>query len=135
MLSALSTMNLAGSDDEDVSFGVNKTFAAAYETKKRTEELSKRESPRLAPSQLHPSSPSLPVQDKYGANYTLSDEESEEEDLSSEDSDAELVTPAVDVAILRTLARIRQKDPLVYEDGRQVFDGPLGFLFQLGGWS
>lgn len=75
----------------------------------------------------HPSAPS-PVQDKYGANYTLSDEESEEEDLSSEDSDAEFVTPAVDVAILRTLARIRQKDPLVYEDGRQVFDGSFALL-------
>lgn len=45
--------------------------------------------------------------------------------MSDEDSDAELVTPEVDVAILRTLARIRQKDPLVYEDGRQVFDGTL----------
>lgn len=27
--------------DNNISFGVNKTFAAAYETKKRTEELSK----------------------------------------------------------------------------------------------
>lgn len=31
-----------GSDDEAPQFGVNKTFAAAYTTKKQTEELSKR---------------------------------------------------------------------------------------------
>lgn len=63
------------------------------------------------------------MQDKYGADYTLQDEEDEEEDLSDDDSDAELVTPQVDVAILRTLARIRQKDPLVYEENRSVFQG------------
>lgn len=65
------------------------------------------------------------MQDKYGADYTLEDEEDEEEDLSDDDSDAELVTPQVDVAILRTLARIRQKDPLVYEENRSVFQGEL----------
>ncbi|KAI5475361.1 KRR1 interacting protein 1 [Pseudohyphozyma bogoriensis] len=94
------------SDSEDEgsvpTFGVNKEFATKYETKKRTEELSK-------------------LQDKYGADYTLSDEE-DSEDLSDDDSDAELVTPAVDVAILRTLAMIKSKDPSVYEGGRQVFD-------------
>lgn len=63
------------------------------------------------------------MQDKYGKDYTLSDEESEEEDLSDDDSDGEFVTPQVDVAILRTLAKIRNKDPAVYENGRQVFDG------------
>lgn len=64
----------------------------------------------------------IAVQDKYGKDYHLSDEESEES-FSDEDSDAELVTAQVDVAILRTLARIRQKDPTVYEEGREVFDG------------
>ena len=73
------------------------------------------------------------MQDKYGADYHLSDEESDE-DLSDEDSDAELVTAEVDVAILRTLARIRQKDPLVYEEGRQVFDGTC-FRCRPSAWS
>lgn len=54
--STLPTMNLAGSDDEDVSFGVNKNFAAAYETKKRTEELSKRAPSSSPPLKLDPSS-------------------------------------------------------------------------------
>ncbi len=66
----------------------------------------------------------LAVQDKYGKDHTLSDEEDSEE-LSDDDSDGEFVTPAVDVAILRTLARIRKKDPTVYEEGREVFDGKL----------
>lgn len=64
------------------------------------------------------------VQDKYGKDHTLSDEE-ESEDLSDDDSDGEFVTPAVDVAILRTLARIKKKDPTVYEEGREVFAGKL----------
>ena len=97
---------LYDSDSEDEvsvpAFGLNSTFATAYEAKKRTEELSK-------------------LQDKYGKDYSLSDEE--DEDLSDEDSDAEFVTPQVDAAILRTLAKIRQKDPSVYEEGREVFDG------------
>lgn len=62
------------------------------------------------------------MQDKYGKDYTLEDEDSEES-LSDDDSDAELVTPQVDVAILRTLAKIRSKDPSVYEADRQVYDG------------
>lgn len=45
--------------------------------------------------------------------------------MSTDDEDAELVTPQVDIAILRTLARIKKRDPLVYEDGRQIFDGQL----------
>lgn len=75
------------------------------------------------------------MQDKYGADHTLEDEEDSEEDLSDEDSDAELVTPAVDVAILRTLARIRKKDPAVYEEGRQVFDGTLPSFCHFGALS
>ncbi|KAK4705353.1 protein KRI1, partial [Phenoliferia sp. Uapishka_3] len=92
------------SEEEKVpSFGVNQTFADKWEAKKRHEELSK-------------------LQDKYGKDYTLSDEEDEEEELSDDDSDAEFITPQVDAAILRTLAKIRQKDPTVYEEGRNVFD-------------
>ena len=52
-------------------------------------------------------------------------ESDSDESLSDDDSDAELVTPAVDAAILRTLAKIKNKDPTVYEQGRQVFDGEL----------
>ena len=30
---------------------------------------------------------------------------------------------AVDAAILRTLARIKRKDPAIYQDGKDVFEG------------
>ena len=67
---------------------------------------------------------SPPVQDKYGKDYQLGDEDEDDEtDYSTDDEDAELVTPEVDAAILRTLAKIRAKDPSVYEEGRAVFDG------------
>lgn len=54
--------------------------------------------------------------------------EEDSEDLSDDDEDAEFVTPQVDAAILRTLARIKAKDPAVYEPDRDVFEGmPLSF--------
>ncbi|GAA5922995.1 KRI1 family protein [Sporobolomyces koalae] len=92
--------------DLNQAFKVNKGFADKYETKKRTEELSK-------------------LQDKYGKDYQFGDLEGESEedseDLSDDDEDAEFVTPQVDAAILRTLARIKAKDPAVYEPDRDVF--------------
>ncbi|BGP44834.1 Kinetochore protein Spc24 [Rhodotorula kratochvilovae] len=90
--------------DYSLAFKVNDSFAEKYDTKKRTEELSK-------------------LQDKYGKDYQLGDEDEDDEtDYSTDDDDAELVTPEVDAAILRTLAKIRARDPTVYEDGRNVFD-------------
>ncbi|GAA5980013.1 hypothetical protein JCM10908_001498 [Rhodotorula pacifica] len=92
------------SDNLTAAFKVNEAFAEKYENKKRGEELSK-------------------LQDKYGKDYQLGDEDDEDEtDYSTDDEDAELVTPEVDAAILRTLAKIRAKDPSVYEEGRAVFD-------------
>ncbi|GAA5994929.1 KRI1 family protein [Rhodotorula paludigena] len=88
------------------AFKVNDAFAQKYDAKKRTEELSK-------------------LQDKYGKDYQLpddDDDDDDETDYSTDDEDAELVTPEVDAAILRTLAKIRAKDPSVYEHGREVFD-------------
>ncbi|BGP12777.1 hypothetical protein JCM10213_007291 [Rhodosporidiobolus nylandii] len=96
----------SGSDsdaDDLLSFKVNQQFADKYDTKKRTEELSK-------------------LQDKYGKDYQLPSDDDDSEDLSSDDEDAEFVTPSVDAAILATLARIRAKDPSVYESERNVFD-------------
>jgi len=54
--------------------------------------------------------------------------EEDSEDLSDDDEDAEFVTPQVDAAILRTLARIKAKDPAVYEADRDVFEGKSTFL-------
>lgn len=70
------------------------------------------------------------VEEKYGPSASVGDEdEDEDEDESdsesdeSEDEDGEELTPAVDAAILRTLARIKKRDPGIYEAGRDVFTG------------
>ena len=66
----------------------------------------------------------LAVKEKYGSDAEDVDEEEEdsEEDVT-EDEDGEELTPAVDAAILRTLARIKRKDPSIYEQGKDVFEG------------
>ncbi|BGO92911.1 hypothetical protein NBRC10512_006073 [Rhodotorula toruloides] len=99
-----SSSSESGSDSEDAfSFKVNEQFAEKYEQKKRGEELSK-------------------LQDKYGKDYQLPEDDDESTDYSTDDEAAELVTPEVDAAILRTLAKIRARDPSVYEQGREVFE-------------
>ena len=56
------------------------------------------------------------------------DDEEDSEDLESEDEDGEELTPAMDAAILRTLARIKRKDPSIYETGKDVFEGEFCFV-------
>lgn len=64
------------------------------------------------------------MKDKYGSDAELDeDEEEDSEDLESEDEDGEELTPAVDAAILRTLARIKGKDPAIYDKDAAVFEG------------
>lgn len=66
------------------------------------------------------------MKEKYGSDYSgsgSSDADSDDSEDTEEDSEGEELTPAVDAAILRTLARIRKKDPGIYEGGRQVFEG------------
>lgn len=51
-------------------------------------------------------------------------EESEDEtDYSSEDSDAEFVTPQVDAAILKIISRIQAKDTSLYDSEGNLFQG------------
>lgn len=71
-----------------------------------------------------------PVKDKYGSDYEEGDEDEDSEEGVTEDEDGEELTPAVDAAILRTLARIKRKDPAIYEQGKDVFEGAL-ILFLL----
>ena len=58
--------------------------------------------------------------------YGSDPEDTSEEDLEnaeSEDEEGEELTPAVDAAILRTLARIKRKDPEIYETKKSIFAG------------
>ncbi|KAI6168731.1 KRI1-like family C-terminal-domain-containing protein [Pisolithus thermaeus] len=85
---------------------VNEHYAKAFQHKKEREELAK-------------------LKEKYGSDIsdTSVEEDSEDSEDTSEDSDGVELTPAVDAAILRTLARIKKKDPHIYDGDRQVFEG------------
>ena len=69
------------------------------------------------------------MKEKYGSDAEEDEEEEDSEDLESEDEDGEELTPAVDAAILRTLARIKRRDPAIYEQGKDVFEGMSRFSF------
>ncbi|KIK82657.1 hypothetical protein PAXRUDRAFT_832162 [Paxillus rubicundulus Ve08.2h10] len=101
---------LSDSDSEANDFHtltINEHFAKAFQYKKEREELAK-------------------LKEKYGSDYSESgssgSDDSEDSEDTEEDSDGQELTPAVDAAILRTLARIRKKDPAIYEGGRNVFE-------------
>jgi protein KRI1 len=67
------------------------------------------------------------VKDKYGSDAEEDDDDesssTDSEEGESEDEDGEELTPAVDAAILRTLARIKRKDPEIYNVGKDIFEG------------
>jgi protein KRI1 len=70
------------------------------------------------------------VKAKYGSDFEEGDleESTESESAESEDEEGEELTPAVDAAILRTLARIRKKDPAIYDSGKNIFGGKCQHL-------
>ncbi|KAI0937833.1 hypothetical protein AcW1_003888 [Taiwanofungus camphoratus] len=91
-------------NDNIHSLTINEYYAKAYEYRKEREELAK-------------------LKEKYGADLDEEDvDEDDSEEAESEDEDGEDLTPAVDAAILRTLARIRRKDPSIYEQDKDIFE-------------
>ncbi|KAF4563110.1 hypothetical protein EYR40_007168 [Pleurotus pulmonarius] len=90
--------------EKDVQLTINEHYAKAFEYKKEREELQK-------------------LKEKYGSDFEDEDEEeADSESEESEDEEGEELTPAVDAAILRTLARIKRKDPEIYNSGKDVFE-------------
>ncbi|GBC07159.1 hypothetical protein RclHR1_00730008 [Rhizophagus clarus] len=89
--------------DPPVKLTINSEFAKKYEEKKRGEELSK-------------------LKEKYGnfANFD-SDEIDESSTSEEEDEFGELVTPEVDVQIMKTIIAIKSKDPKVYDSRSNFF--------------
>lgn len=59
------------------------------------------------------------MEEKLGSQASGS--ESDSEDDEEEDEEGDELTPAADVAIFRTLAKIRDRDPVIYESGINVF--------------
>ncbi|KAG8771667.1 hypothetical protein FRC15_003269 [Serendipita sp. 397] len=101
MLSDNDVSSNASDEKEIYQLTINEHFAKAYKEKKEREELQK-------------------LKDKYGSDAELSAEESE--DSETEDEDGDELTPAMDVAMLRTLAKIRSKDPTIYDSKKNVFE-------------
>ncbi|KAJ8595431.1 hypothetical protein M405DRAFT_878190 [Rhizopogon salebrosus TDB-379] len=96
---------LSDSDTEDVhTLTINEHYAKAFEYKKEREELVK-------------------LKEKYGSDFEGDEgEETDSEDAESEDEHGEELTPAVDAAILRTLARIKKRDPAIYNSEKSIFE-------------
>ncbi len=63
------------------------------------------------------------MKEKYGSDAELRGDNEDSESDESEDEDGEELTPAIDAAILRTLSKIRQKDPDIYDNSKDVFEG------------
>ncbi|KAL1759954.1 KRI1-like family C-terminal-domain-containing protein [Schizophyllum commune] len=92
-----------GEQDDLNLLTINEHYAKAFEYKKERQELEK-------------------LKAKYGSDYEEDDiSESDSESDESEDEDGEELTPAVDAAILRTLARIKRKDPEIYDSKTNIF--------------
>ncbi|KAJ3800296.1 KRI1-like family C-terminal-domain-containing protein [Lentinula aff. detonsa] len=88
--------------DSEFQLTINEHYANAFQYKKEREELEQ-------------------LKLKYGSDEEEEDETDSEED-ESEDEDGEELTPAVDAAILRTLARIKRKDPEIYNAKTGIFE-------------
>lgn len=65
------------------------------------------------------------MKEKYGSDYDPEEDEEDDSESETEDEDGEELTPAVDAAILRTLARIQKKDPAIYDTQQDVFEGTI----------
>ncbi|KAE9408719.1 Krr1-domain-containing protein [Gymnopus androsaceus JB14] len=89
--------------DSEFRLTINEHYAQAFQYKKEREELEQ-------------------LKLKYGSDAEEVNSESDSEEDESEDEDGEELTPAVDAAILRTLARIKRKDPEIYNSKTGVFE-------------
>jgi len=65
----------------------------------------------------------ITVKEKYGSDFDEDFDEDDSESDESEDENGEELTPNVDAAILRTLARIKRKDPAIYNTDKNIFVG------------
>jgi protein KRI1 len=70
------------------------------------------------------------VEEKLGSDVGLTDSEDETEE--DEDEDGDDLTAAADVAIFKTLAKIRDKDPVIYQKDINVFERELSVHCHVG---
>ncbi|KAG8961488.1 hypothetical protein FRC03_005330 [Tulasnella sp. 419] len=119
-------------DDSDLhQLTINEHYAKAFSYKKEREELAKCLSAdssliTLLFCSARLTNVILTVKEKYGSDFDEGDLEEEEETDSesdeTEDEDGEDLTPAVDAALFKTLALIRNKDPSIYNSDKAIFE-------------
>ena len=131
-----STMNNLFSDDENdegssnPQLTINEHYAKAFEYRKEREELERRKCfIYIYLLNLIIFCCFSLVKVKYGSDYdpdaSNSEFSTDSESAESEDEDGEELTPVVDAAILRTLARIRKKDPAIYDSEKNIYGGEI----------
>ncbi|CAM9195999.1 unnamed protein product, partial [Scytosiphon promiscuus] len=95
-----SASRILGRGDDD-TIRVNKKFAKTFEIQKREQEL------------------------QAAKHLDLGSDEGDsgsESDSETEDEDAEMLTPALDLQIMKTINKIRSKDPDIYDNEKEWFD-------------
>ncbi len=100
-------------ESDNFSLSINSSFAKRYDESKRKQEIGHLEDKYKANLQKK----GLKQQDS-GSESDYTDSESDEE----EDDDGELLTPAVDAQILKTLSEIRSRSDKVYDPSTNFFD-------------
>ncbi|KAF9921721.1 hypothetical protein FBU30_008208 [Linnemannia zychae] len=110
------------SDNEEITLTINKQFADKYESSKRNQELSaiRDKYGDLDEERLNVIADR---QHKYGytKNADLDYDSYDSEDDEEEDEFGELVTPAIDGQIMKTIGLIRAQDPKIYEATSHFF--------------
>lgn len=115
---------LGDEETSGFSLSINPSYAQRYNERKRKQEISQLEDKHKAKLQkkgiFKPSSneneANANEEDESESDYT--DSESDEE----EDDEGELLTPAVDAQILKTLSEIRSRSQKVYDPTTNFFD-------------
>ncbi|KAF9123918.1 hypothetical protein BGW39_008597 [Mortierella sp. 14UC] len=110
------------SDNEEITFSINKAFADKYESSKRGQELSAIRD-KYGVSDEGRLNTIAERQHKYGytknADYDYDSYDSEDDE--EEDEFGELVTPEIDGQIMKTIGLIRNQDPKIYEATSHFF--------------
>lgn len=110
---------LAGDEDDNgLSLSINPSYAKRYDERKRKQELSQLEDKYKA--QLQKKGIFKEQQQQQGSD--LDSDETDSESDEEEDDDGELLTPAVDAQILKTLSEIRAHSDKVYDPQTRFFD-------------
>lgn len=96
-------LDLGNDANSTTHFSINKNYAEKYTATKRRQELTGREAQNLL---------------RRGDDDDYSSSETSE----SEDSDADELTPEIEVNIFKTIQMIRNKDPQIYDQDKKWFD-------------